>query len=779
VRKRLFILFLAALVGLLPLVGVSAQDELTLDVRAGFDGYYKPESWVPVYAIVANTGPDIDGEIRAAPPWGEDGVAYTQPALLPAQSRKQFTLYVQAQYNTPEMIVRLSQGNKTLASETARIQALDRDFLYGVVSSDPAALSYLAGLPPRNQRRVHVAHLVPQDLPTQTNVLTSLDVLILHNLDASTLSDAQREALRGWVGLGGHLVVCGGPNAMLTAAGLDDLLPVEIRGTETTTSVSGLGQYAGSPFIASVPAVVAQVSGVAPDAQILAGSPDRPLLVRRNLDQGRIDYLALDPDLEPMRTWIGNDNLWPKMTFSVPLSERAGLGLGWNYMLGATSNIPSLDVPSVFLVIGFLFFYVVIVGPLNLLVLKLLDKRSLAWITVPVLVLAFSCLAYLVGFVSRGRRAIVSQAAILRVQLNSQTAIVDSYTGIYSPIRRAYDVRLPDSVLVHHPTRSYSPMGSSAGGDLTVEQGPPTILRQVEVDVGAMRSFAMNAVQPWSGIEAELVLTPAAGGATHYEGTITNKGASPIEDCVLLYHSQPVHIPDLAPGETVPISVNFASASGLPAYRLVDDILGSTPLGRREKRERDRKSDILNSTLQGASGPFRPGFDVPTLVGWVSESPLPVDVMGRPSITHATTLLLVPLPVSLAGATTTVLPRRSMEWRHASSGPVVSPYELHGGSGDEEFIFQLPDGIESGTVEKLFLHTEALFPPPYGTPPTIWVRNVESGQWKQLGGLDWGANALFTPGQYIDGDGGIEIKVDTDTIKAPLSVDLSATIYSK
>jgi hypothetical protein len=192
VRKRLSVLFLAALVGLLPVVGVSAQDELTLDVRAGFDGYYKPESWVPVYAIVANTGPDIDGEIRAAPSWGEDGLAYTQPALLPAQSRKQFTLYVQAQYNTHEIIVRLSQGNKTLARETARVQALDGDFLYGVVSSDPAALSYLAGLPPRNQRRVHVAHLVPQELPAQTSVLTSLDVLILHNLDASTLSDAQR-----------------------------------------------------------------------------------------------------------------------------------------------------------------------------------------------------------------------------------------------------------------------------------------------------------------------------------------------------------------------------------------------------------------------------------------------------------------------------------------------------------------------------------------------------------------------------------------------------------
>jgi hypothetical protein len=780
VFQALCIFLLVALAGLLPAASVSAQEALALGVHAGFDGYYRPNSWVPVYVVAANEGSDIEGEIRASHSDSGDGIVYTQRAVLPTHSRKQFVLNIPIQYNTQEITVRLTEGDKVLTRETARVQPVDsRDLLYGVISDDPAALRYLAGLPPRNLRRVHVAHLSLQDLPTQATILTSLDTLILHNVDTATLSDGQRDALRGWVGLGGHLVICGGPNALLTASGLGDLLPVEIEGTETTRDVSALGAYAGTPFSADVPAVIALVSQVAPGARVLAGAPGRPLLVRRNLNQGRVDYLALDPDLEPMRTWIGNDNLWPKLTFSTPLTERLSSNLGWSNLYNAAANIPSLDVPSVFLVVGFLFFYVIIVGPLNLLVLKLLDKRTLAWVTVPVLILSFSCVAYVVGFVSRGRSVIISQVSIVQAQLGSKTAIVDSVTGLYSPSRRAYDVQLPDNVLVDYRTQSYYPMSGAGSGALTVEQGPPTILRQVEVDVGAMRSFAMNRVQPWSGIEGDLALTSGTGNTLRVQGTITNKSNSKIEGCVLLYHSQPIVIPDIAAGETRSLAVDFQGSASLPNYRLVDDMLGSTPLGRKDRRERERKSDILNSVLQSTSGASMPGFTTPTLIGWSAENPLLVDVVGRPDTTHATTLILVPLSATTEDSLASILPRHSMDWSNVGSGSTVSPYALHPGPMTEEFAFHLPSGIEGQDIERLFLHADALYPPPFGTPPTVWLKNNETNQWDAYAQLGWGSNELAKPQRFIDSKGIIGIRVDTNTIDSPLAVDLSATVRER
>ena len=82
---------------------------------------------------------------------------YAQPALLPRQSRKRFTLYALISH-VGELTVRLVDGGQTRAEQRVRLQTInDQDFLYGIVSDDPAALSYLAGLRPLNRRRVHVA----------------------------------------------------------------------------------------------------------------------------------------------------------------------------------------------------------------------------------------------------------------------------------------------------------------------------------------------------------------------------------------------------------------------------------------------------------------------------------------------------------------------------------------------------------------------------------------------------------------------------------------------
>jgi hypothetical protein len=779
VHKRFSVLVLASLfLGLLFQIDATAQGQVTLDARAGYDGYFKPNNWIPIHVVIANEGADIDGHIQVVSEDNWQKITYTQPAVLPTHSRKQFTLYVYAQYNSRELVVRLAQGTKTLVSQAVRVQPIDeQDFLYGVASDDPSALNYLAGLPSRGNRRVHVAHLDLADLPTQGRVLTGMDMLILDSLDTSPLSSAQREALRGWVALGGHLVICGGPHAVPTAAGLGDLLPVTIQGSETTTDLSELGEYARAPFIAQIPAVVAQVT------QVLAGAPGRPFLVRQSLDAGRIDYLALDPDLEPMRTWIGNDNLWPRLAYDTPLSERLDARSSWGNIANALANVPSMAAPSVLLVIGFLLLYVVVVGPLNFLVLKWTDRRTLAWLTVPALVLMFSCVAYVIGFASRGRRVVVSEISIVRPRTSSQTAVVDSFVGLYSPSRRRYDIRLPDNVLVHHAYPVYSP-GGFAAQEITVEQGPPTWLRGVEIDVGEMRDFAMQTVQPWPGIEADLTLT-AIGSAYHVEGTIANRSDGDIRNGVLLFQALPVTIPDIAAGETRSIAVDFQSSSSLPTYRLVDELLSNLPADVKE-RERERRREMLYGVFQyGPQGAWASTQELAglVLIGWMSESPQPVDIVldpmqgvETPSIAHATVLLLAPLPTSVGDPDTVIVPLRSMRWEYAGTGSGMSPYELYRDTGNEVFVFSLPPDAQGLAVEKLSLHVDSLDGFPYGSAPVVSIMDVASQQWQAIEPLNLGANQLVDPQRYVNQRGEIEVKVATNTIQAPISVDLSAIL---
>ena len=95
-RRALVLALIIILTGTLhPAANASAQEGLRLEARAGFDGYYKVSHWVPVHVIASNDGQDVEGEIRvsASDPY-PDLVFHTQPAILPTQSRKHFTLYV-------------------------------------------------------------------------------------------------------------------------------------------------------------------------------------------------------------------------------------------------------------------------------------------------------------------------------------------------------------------------------------------------------------------------------------------------------------------------------------------------------------------------------------------------------------------------------------------------------------------------------------------------------------------------------------------------------------
>jgi hypothetical protein len=243
-----------------PLAAPAKQSGLTLNAYAGFDGYYKVNRWLPVQVVVANAGPDIEGEIQIAMTGGGRGASiYTQPAVLPTQSRKQFTLHVFLENYARELTVKLVEKRKTLAEHNVRIQqSTSDDVLCGVISRDgPAALNYLGGLSLGGPGRIYVAHLSLADIPAKGPALDGLDVLILHDADTSSLSEAQRDALRAWVAAGGHLIITGGPNAIPTAAGLGDLLPVQVNGTVTSTDIGVLGDYVQNPFIVNVPAVVA------------------------------------------------------------------------------------------------------------------------------------------------------------------------------------------------------------------------------------------------------------------------------------------------------------------------------------------------------------------------------------------------------------------------------------------------------------------------------------------------------------------------------------------
>ena len=83
-HKRRFCFYLVVLLGLVPALSAWAQSGPVLDVRAGFDGYYKPSAWVPV----KNTRPVLLPDPKEKPDNLLDKLA-TKYGIDPAQPGQQ------------------------------------------------------------------------------------------------------------------------------------------------------------------------------------------------------------------------------------------------------------------------------------------------------------------------------------------------------------------------------------------------------------------------------------------------------------------------------------------------------------------------------------------------------------------------------------------------------------------------------------------------------------------------------------------------------------------
>ncbi len=97
-------------------------------------------------------------------------------------------------------------------------------------------------------------------------------------------------------------------------------------------------------------------------------------------------------------------------------------------------NLPSLALPPIGGLLVLLFGYVVLVGPVNYVVLRRIDRREWAWITVPVLIVVFTVGSFGIGGLLRGSDVIVHEVGIVRGAPGVASATIQSYLGHLQPV---------------------------------------------------------------------------------------------------------------------------------------------------------------------------------------------------------------------------------------------------------------------------------------------------------------------------------------------------------
>ncbi len=570
---------LLALSGLLIFAGFTVPAEtqaLQWETEVGVGGVYKRGAWAPVCVDLTNRGPSTTAELTIPIPvprqYGESRrvTSYTIQAEMPQNSVKRQFLYVPS--GTLDKILLKQRGTRAIKRDLETLNEVsEQDLLLHVVGGDGALLKFLTGTPkqmgiggpqwaaplppspgrsgPVSEGELTVAHTPWHRMPDAWLGWDSSDAVILGNGALAEAREAAVAALIDWLRIGGTVFVPGGARAPLVASSpLGRYLPIQVSGTRTVPNLQELTHWIGKP-ITEQPCLIA-AGNATRDATVLCGTREEPLVALRRVGAGHIVMTGFDYAAQPVKQWEGQAGMWTRMLAAAPCrtalttvqTDTASRRYGYSEA-GATvaAYVPEARLPSIWLMVGFLIAYIVALVPVNYIVLNKFDRRELAWLTTPLIVLVFTLAAYGTGYSIRGGKVVLNRLSVIEVMAGSDVARGRGYVGLFSPARRLYDLDLGDGVVGARDCDD-----SDMPGNVTVLGGPEPKISKIGMNMWTTRTFSL---------EFTASIGKGLDGTVEYDGKelsakVTNNTGLPLTRCFLRGGSGQSKERALKPGET-------------------------------------------------------------------------------------------------------------------------------------------------------------------------------------------------------------------------------------
>ena len=788
-------LFLLPAAGMLvPAATVSAApaSPIGMEVHPLVGGRFESTGWAALSISLANDAEPVSGYVTAS---GIDG-AVRRSVELPAGARKQLNLYLRPQPFVRQVSVDLvATDGRKLATATAPLEVLAASVADVATVGDgggnlaPQLVARGgAGLP-------NPIALVTADIPERPEPLAGIEAIVWA-ADSTTLSDAQRRSMERWVAGGGQLIVLGGPDWQARTAAFTALLPVQSLSAADQVPLADLARWAGAAPPAEGAALTAASGALRPGAMGL-DADERPLLSVATTGAGRVIYVAVDLATPAFRGWDGAASFWTRLLPDDRASAQFGGGVKGDdqvagQMVQALSFIPSLEVPPAELLLLMIVGYILLIGPVSYVVLRRMDRRELAWVTAPALVIAFSFGSYGIGSVMKGGDILVNQISVARTTSGGSAASLTTYAGIFSPSRDTYDLTVEADALVSSLNTSAFFDGNgrpNRPANLITEQGDPAHLRGLSVGVFGLQAVSAQAIVPYRpALAVDWRFTD-----TGIAGTVTNQSSEPITDVAVLQQGSGKLIGDLTPGESTDFTLRIGQFTGQAAS---EQIYGFANFGGAQMSERDRQVNTRRSVLDmlagfGGNMPLEMASGLaaePLVVGWrpaVSDEataeagPLDVSVDDHQQRTYRETIevisgrpVLGPGKVRLGAGLmpSTVLSTTGDVQRQDFGGIIVGNGEVHfglalpleaSGLAPSRIRIQVATDPMSILVDQPNMPGQA--PPGY----RIAIRQAGTDDWIDLGDLNTTSSFEVPDPTLVLGDGGsMEVRVSGSGIDA-------------
>ena len=764
----------------------------------GFDGVCREDAWMPVNVDITNTGASRSGQILVPiVSLGGDPkpiANYATMVELPSNSRKRYTIYVPSS-SCGDIYLRLSQGIETRKLKP-RTEAASDDFLVVVVGGDPGHMKHLSGTRVSSVQfragrsldlagELEVGNTAWDELPDSWLGWDGVDAVMLGDAGFAAASSEQMRALLTWVHLGGTVIIPGGSfGPAMTDGPFAEMLPIAVTGTATVPHLGELDAWGESP-LAKQPALVA-AGKLRSDARLWCGSENRPLIAVRKAGAGRVVMTAFDYGGAPVRHWNGQFAMWTNVLTRAPAtgsltedieSRRDAYHYGRATLQQAAGYTPEARLPSIWLIVGFLFAYLVVLSPIQHAVLKRMDRRELAWIITPLIAILFSVAAYTVGFAIRGGQIIVNRVAVVETQPATRLARARGYVGIFSPTRTEYELLLGENAA---SGRELGLGGETLFGTPTVHYGDPTRVTDVDINMWTTRVFCAEFVAD---------LKKGISGTCEYDGTnlaatVKNETGLDLHDCRLIAHRREGGLRDLGSGHEDAFKCNPTAAKTIERY-------GGYTRDRQTDAKWESEDIAISALFSEPSTGLTPSFDslfdtrvAPYFVA-ISDSPLvPVTLARKKPSFNDRALIIVRLPVRLTSGKRVTVPAWLIPMRiistSGSTSVTADEYQntasMTVGRGNAVLEFRVPLGKNGGAARKLTIRLVPASASSYrgggGPPPppssstsgaqsttSFWAHNFTTDKWERLGDLTKSSH-LPHPADFMSEDGRVLLKIE-------------------
>ncbi len=397
--------------------------------------------------------------------------------------------------------------------------------------------------------------------PTTREGLDSVDLVFLS--DEFHLNAEQTAALQQWVLTGGHLLVsCGATADQLLATPLGEWLQPQFGispGVNRVVDLSPLQNFVPGAVQLQTNRFRVPTCRVSADAaKVVVGSLDGPMITRRAVGTGVVTFVSVDLNRPPVSNWKSLPRLHELLMFdqlmdSGKLVANRGIRISSSgisdlstQLTNVCDAIPASDRWSTWHVMALIAVYVLVIGPVDyLMVVYLLKKPHMTWVTFPLLILIGCGVIY---WKSADNRAPLTARALhlldVSQSLGAQTIHGRSWVSVSAATTRRTDISADPGVCLTGDNTSrflrwfgrgedvYGGMYREAGAGLgrqTYRQtaGPSPVLEGVPLLASGSQCFIHDAV--------------LAGNAPLFESTLSSTGTGLLDGQVISHLSASIH----------------------------------------------------------------------------------------------------------------------------------------------------------------------------------------------------------------------------------------------